>query len=125
METDIKKEDHERFKTSRSGRSLAGLVLVIVGGALLSRQLGVDIPEWAFSWEMLLIALGVYFGARRSFHSGGWLIMVLVGTVFLLKDFYPEILIWHYLWPIAIILVGVWMILKPRRTKRRWDGWIA
>jgi len=49
---------------------------------------------------MLLIALGVYFGARRSFQPGGWVAMILVGTVFLLRDFYPEILIWHYIWPL-------------------------
>jgi predicted membrane protein len=123
METDSRNSGREKFRASRSGRSFAGLVLVIVGGVLLSRQLGFDVPEWAITWEMLLIALGVYFGARRSFHPGGWVIMILVGTVFLLREFYPEILIWHYIWPVAIILVGLWMILKPRRTRRYWDGW--
>lgn len=122
METDSKNSGREKFR-SRSGRGLAGLVLVIVGGVLLSRQLGLDVPEWAITWEMLLITLGVYFGARRSFQPGGWVVMILVGTVFLLRDFYPEVLIWHYIWPVAIILVGLWMILKPKRTKRNWDDW--
>jgi predicted membrane protein len=125
METESRNSGRERFRASRSGRSFAGLVLVIVGGVLLSRQLGVDVPEWAITWEMLIIALGVYFGARRSFQPGGWVFMILVGTIFLLKDFYPEILIWHYIWPVVIILAGLWMILKPKRTKRDWDGWRA
>src|SRR5579859_5469858 len=122
METENTK-GRERFKSTRSGRSLAGLVLVIVGGVLLSRQFGVDIPAWVISWEMLLITLGIYFGARRSFHPGGWLALILVGTAFLLMDFYPEILIWHYIWPVFIILAGLWMILKPKRRKRDWDNW--
>ena len=123
METDSRNSGRQRFKASKSGRAFAGLVLVIVGGVLLSRQLGLALPEWAITWEMLLIALGVYFGARRSFQPGGWVIMILVGTFFLLQDFYPEILIWHYIWPVAIILVGLWMIFKPRTAKRNWEGW--
>jgi len=125
METESRKSGRERFRASRSGRSFAGLVLVIIGGVLLSRQLGLDVPEWAITWEMFLIALGVYFGARRSFQPGGWVVLILIGTVFLLRDFYPEILIWHYIWPVAIILAGLWMILKPRKTKRNWDQWRA
>ncbi|HLZ17187.1 MAG TPA: LiaF domain-containing protein [Cyclobacteriaceae bacterium] len=122
METENTK-GRERFKSTRSGRSLAGLVLVIVGGVLLSRQLGVDIPLWLISWEMLLVTLGIYFGARRSFHPGGWIALILVGTAFLLMDFYPEVLIWHYIWPALIIVAGLWMILKPKKQKRDWDSW--
>src|SRR5260221_2816498 len=125
METDSRNSGREKFRASRSGRSFAGLVLVLVGGVLLSRQLGLDVPEWAITWEMLLIAIGIYFGARRSFQPGGWIALILVGTVFLLRDFYPEILIWHYIWPLVIILAGLWMILKRRRLKRDWDGWRA
>jgi len=123
METDSRNSGRERFIAPRSGRAFAGLVLVFIGGVLLSRQLGLDVPEWAITWEMFLIALGVYFGARRSFQPGGWVFMILVGTVFLLRDFYPEILIWNYVWPAAIIMVGLWMILRPRKMRRNWDGW--
>ncbi|HEV8514383.1 MAG TPA: DUF5668 domain-containing protein [Cyclobacteriaceae bacterium] len=124
METDSKNSGRERFIAPRSGRAFAGLVLVIIGGVLLSRQLGFDVPEWAITWEMLLIALGVYFGARRSFQPGGWVVMILVGTVFLLRDFYPEIHIWNFMWPVIIILAGLWMIMKPKRMKRGWEGWV-
>jgi predicted membrane protein len=124
METDNRNSNRERFIAPRSGRAFAGLVLVIIGGVLLSRQLGFDVPEWAITWEMLLIALGVYFGARRSFQPGGWVVMVLVGTVFLLRDFYPEIHILNFMWPVIIILAGLWMIMKPKRMKRGWEGWV-
>ncbi len=96
---------------------------MLVGGVLLSRQLGFEVPEWTITWEMLLITLGVYFGARRSFQPGGWLALVLIGTVLLLKDFYPGVLLWNYIWPVAIILAGLWMILRPRKIKHDWSGW--
>jgi predicted membrane protein len=123
METDSKNSGRERFVSPRSGPAFAGLVLVIVGGILLSRQLGADIPGWVTSWEMLPIALGVYFGARRSFKPGSWIILILVGSAFLANDFYPEISVRHLIWPTAIILFGLWMIMRPRRTKRNWDKW--
>ncbi len=124
METDNGNSGRERFRASRSGRAFAGLILVLVGGVLLSRQLGFDFPEWIITWQMLLIALGIFFGARKSFQPGRWLVLILVGTVFLMKDFYPEIIVWQYIWPIAIILFGLWMIVRPRRSKRNWDGWV-
>lgn len=124
METDSKNSGRERFIAPRSGRAFAGLVLVIIGGVLLSRQLGFDIPYWIISWKMLLVGLGLYFGARRSFQPGGWVVMVLVGTVFLLTDFYPEIYVWNFMWPSIIILAGLWMIMKPKRMRRGWEGWV-
>src|SRR5258706_16225769 len=121
METEDKNRD--RFIAPRSGRTFAGLILVLVGGVLLSRQFGIDIPEWAITWEMFLIALGLFIGARRSFRLGPWIIIILMGSAFLLRDFYPGIFIWHYIWPVAIILFGLWMIMKPRRRKRDWGSW--
>jgi predicted membrane protein len=124
METDSRNSGREKFRSSGSGRAFAGLVLVVIGGALLSRQLGFDVPDWTITWQMLLIALGVFIGARRSFHPGGWMVLILVGTAFLFRDFYPEIFIWHYIWPVAIIIMGLWMIMRPRKTKRNWEGWV-
>ncbi len=123
METDNRDSRRERFRSTKSGRPFAGLILVLVGGVLLSRQLGIDIPEWAITWEMLLIALGIFLGARRSFQPSGWIVLILVGSAFLLSDFYPEIVIWNYIWPVVIIVFGLLMIIKPRKRKRDWDGW--
>ena len=36
--TDSKNSGREKFRSSGSGRAFAGLVLVVIGGALLSRQ---------------------------------------------------------------------------------------
>ncbi|MBS1682002.1 MAG: cell wall-active antibiotics response protein [Bacteroidetes bacterium] len=112
----------ERFRSSRSGRFFGGTILIVVGGILLARQMGVAIPEWALTWQMLLIAIGVFVGARRSFQPGGWMVLIVVGGAFLLNDFYPKLSFSQYIWPLAIILFGVIMIFKPGRRKRYWDG---
>ena len=59
--------------------------------AAWQEQVGADLPYWLFSWPMILIALGLYIGARHSFRQWGWLIPVAIGTIFLLDDIIPDI----------------------------------
>jgi predicted membrane protein len=120
---DTQDKDKDRFIEPRSGRAFAGLILVVVGAALLSRQMGVDIPDWALTWETLIIVIGLFFGARRMFRPGTWMIMVAVGAAFVI-DHYTDISIHEYIWPLAIIFFGLLMILRPRRRRKRdWKSW--
>jgi len=106
---------------SPSGRILAGLILVTVGAVLLAKKMGADIPHWLFSWEILLILIGLFIGAKRNFRGLNWLAPIVVGTVFMLDDFFPEIPIKQYLWPALIIVIGLFMIFRPR-GKRCFGG---
>src|SRR6186713_517178 len=78
----------QRFghRHTRSEKVLGGIVVVIVGAFLLARQMGVDMPEWLFTWEMLLIVVGFYVGIKHSFRHPIWIIMILVGGMFLADD---------------------------------------
>jgi hypothetical protein len=97
------------------GRAIAGMIVVIVGTLLLAREVGADIPYWIFSWHMLLIAFGLYLGARHSWRNPVWMIPVAIGSAFLIEDLVPEVRIREYFWPVLIIGVGVVMILRSRR----------
>ena len=97
------------------GRAIAGIIVVVVGTLLLAREVGADIPYWVFSWHMLLIAFGLYLGARHSFRNPVWLIPVAIGSVFLIEDLVPEIRVREYFWPMLIIAVGLVMIIRSRR----------
>jgi len=110
----------------RNGRVLGGLIVIAIGIVLLARQAGADIPYWVFKWEMLLIVIGFYVGARHNFRNWGWLVPVFIGSAFLLDDMIPDINIGHLVWPIIIIGVGVSMILRSRTRNRddlfkRWE----
>lgn len=100
------------------GQALAGLIIVIVGVLLLAKQVGVEFPYWFFSWPMMLIAIGVFVGARHSFRNPGWMIPVAIGTVFLIERIAPDVMIREYVWPIIIISVGLFMIFRPRGRHR-------
>jgi len=117
-------EQRSEFRRNSSGRVLAGVVLVGIGGVLLAKQYGVNFPNWVFSWQMLLIVIGFYVGARHSFRTAGWLIPVIVGTVFLVEDVVPELSFHQYIWPVLIMVAGLFMIFRPRRKKNDyWRSW--
>jgi len=125
METDsrdLKRLPNENQFDNRSGRVWGGIILVIVGAVFLARRSGMDFPHWIFSWEMIVIAVGLYIGVRQSFRPGGWMIAVAVGGVFMLDDMLYDINLKPYLWPSIIIAIGLYMIFRPRSNFKGMDG---
>jgi predicted membrane protein len=127
METNYRDNKKDNFiSTDRSGRIWGGLVLVLIGAVLLGRELGYFIPSWLFSWEVLVIAISVFIGARKNFALGGWLVGVAIGGVFLLDDVYPDLNLKPYFWPVLIIGFGLFMIFRPKRKgPENWTGEIT
>jgi predicted membrane protein len=110
-------ERWRKYQHSPTGKILAGIWVVIVGAILLTRQMGFPYPEWLFTWPSMLVAVGIYIGARHLFCNPGWFILVTIGCLFLWDSASPEMNLAIYIWPILIILVGIAMIFKPHRRK--------
>ncbi|MDX2047571.1 MAG: LiaF-related protein [Chitinophagaceae bacterium] len=111
---------NEITKRNKDGHIWAGVLLLVVGGGLLLRQLNpqLGIPDWLFSWKMLLIVIGLFIGFRQNFRDYGWLIMVGIGTFFLLNDIWPDLSVRRYFWPVAIITLGLFFILNAKRGRK-------
>ena len=110
----------EEWRTRRpSGRAhiWTGIFILLIGVVALLKASLLDVPDWVFSWEMLLIALGLFIGLRHRFRGIAWLIMMLVGGVFLIDEVYPDVEMRRYTWPLVLIIIGLFFILRP---KRRW-----
>jgi len=108
---------------NRSGRIMGGLLIIAIGLVFLAKQAGMDFPYWVFSFETILIALGLYLGFRHSFKGFGWLIPILIGGFLLIDDFYPYYDIAQYTWPLIIIAVGLFIIFRPGKRNRKWKQW--
>ena len=94
----------------------SGIFIVLVGIAALARTY-IDGLNWLFSWQMLLIALGVYIGLQKNFRGGSWLILIFIGGYFLIeKYFFVDYSIRKMLWPLALIGLGAYLIFRPRKT---------
>lgn len=102
--------------SGRSNNMLTGVFILIIGVAALLKATLTDFPDWLFSWQMLLIAFGMFIGLRHNFRGPSWLILILIGGIFLINEIYPEISFRRYMWPVAIIVVGLFIILRPRRA---------
>jgi predicted membrane protein len=111
------------MRRGAGGRVWVPLGLMAVGGLLLVRQMGVGLPEWLFSWPILLIVIGIFSGLAHAFRGPGWLIMILVGTFFLMEKLIPGLDIHRYIWPAAIILVGLILLVRPKKPYWASDDW--
>lgn len=105
---------------NRHNQYLTGLVLILIGAALLVDRIGVPLPYWLFTWPMLLIVIGLYSGIKHSFRNSAWIILIAIGSFFLVDDFIPELRLQPLFWPVVIIGLGVLFIIKPRRRERDW-----
>ena len=112
------KNDRERWKANeKNGRVWTGVFFIIVGGVALARSFMVPMPEWLFSWQTLLIAIGIFIGIRENFHGAAWFILILIGGAFLLNDFYFGGELRRHVWPVVIIALGAISILRPRNRR--------
>ena len=117
--TDNNSEQKTAVVKGVPGKAAALGVLVIGAGLLLlARNTGLlteTVSRIIFSWEMLLIAIGVVnIFWRQSFWSG--VILIGLGGFFLLVNFYHmPFSTWQIFLPALIILVGLKMIFGTSR----------
>ena len=106
METNI-----ENPGTKHNSRTMAGIIILVIGGLLLINQLSwFFIPGWLFSWPMWIIAYGLYMGGKYNFRKPIWIWMIVIGTAFLFNENFDHS--GHIIWPIALIGAGGWMLSK-------------
>lgn len=119
-------EFRKRKPNGGPGYIWAGLFLLLVGGVLLLDQMGFPLPDWLFSWHILLIAIGLFLGLRHNFRGGAWLILILIGGSFLIQDFYPKMELRRFIGPCVLIFIGFIILFRPRNRWRNhvWkDDW--
>ena len=109
--------DHQGQFGIISGRNnsiATGVFILLIGIVALMKVTMSDFPGWIFSWQMLLVAFGLFIGVRHNFRGAAWLVLLLVGGIFLLRDIYPEFS-FRFIWPTVLIVIGAFIILRPRR----------
>ena len=97
-----------------SGKTMAGIIILIIGAVLLIDQFNLFfIPSWLYSWPMWIIAYGLYMGGKYNFRKPIWIVMIAIGTGFLFTENIPNAD--RVVWPAAIIATGAWMIMRNNR----------
>ncbi|RZA00783.1 MAG: hypothetical protein EOP47_12915, partial [Sphingobacteriaceae bacterium] len=111
-----------KYTNNNKGKSVAGAILLIVGVLLLINRFDLFfLPNWLFSWQTFLIALGFYLGSKNNFRNSSGIILIIIGSAFLLEEIIPGYS--HDIaWPIMIIGFGLWLITK-RNKKISFKDW--
>jgi hypothetical protein len=109
-----------KTKIFDNGSFNVGLVLVIVGSALLLQKMGYVFSGWMFTWPMIFLVIGTIALIRHKFQSGFGYFMILFGTFFLLRNeglLPPEYR--QYLVPAGLIALGAYFIFF-KSTRSSW-----
>lgn len=112
------------FRVNPKRPIIGGIIIILAGIALLVKRIpgiGETIPDWLFTWPMILILIGISIGIKhRNLFKGFF--FILIGLFFLLDDenlintsFRPFFL------PVLIIIFGLFLILH-RHNKNRYMG---
>ncbi len=119
------RQRHRRFGRGQCGKGekpktiVIGIILLLAGGLLLLRQFGYIIPGYVFSWQMLLICIGLLVGATHGYRGFGWAIPIIVGTVFLAREYVDFLGYEGYVVPVMLLGLGAFIVLRnlsPRRN---------
>jgi len=110
-------------KQQRNKSIYVGVAVLGVGIVWFLRRMGVYLPSWVWSWEMLLITIGVAVGVDNKFRNPSSFILIGLGGLLLLDDiFYFDFSIWHYFWPLLVIIVGLVIIFQSRFRKEKFSS---
>lgn len=114
------KKDNRKFVRNSRVHLFLGIILVLLGVAVMAEIF--DAVPWRmrdliFSWQMILIVLGVVFISKSDNKSTGY-ILLGIGAFFILPRFFDVPHYWRSLfWPSLLILGGLLILFgKGRRT---------
>ncbi len=92
-----------------------GVIVIVAGILLLLSNTGLlpwDLRHIIFSWQMLLICIGIVSFFSSESRTPGT-ILILIGSIFLLPRIFDlPFNVWHLFWPAILIGIGVLMLFK-------------
>ncbi|HEX2921085.1 MAG TPA: DUF5668 domain-containing protein [Bacteroidales bacterium] len=103
-------------------RIIIGIILLIVGLFLVMRNTGIFpgfIDNIVFSWQMLLIAIGLIITLGSSGNRSAGVIVMAVGGFLLIPMIFRETFHVNMFWPSIFIIIGLVFIFSKPKGK----GW--
>ena len=111
----------ERPRTSNS-RIVLGIVLIFFGFILLGREfdfIPYSVRHLIFSWQVILMALGLVFLFSRNNKSLG-IVLLMIGSVFLALDRLDFVWDLHNLfWPVVLLGLGLLILFRSGESRLR------
>jgi predicted membrane protein len=113
-------DDRHMHRHSGNSRFVLGGLVILAGILLVLKNIGAlpwEVSDVIFSWQMLLIVIGIISISRRNNFVPG-VILIAIGSYFLIPEFTntPE-LFSKFFWGGILMLLGVMIILRTLSYK--------
>lgn len=111
-----------------SNRLMIGVLLIVAGAILIIQKTsmlppGIDhfIDHIIFSWQMLLVAIGLIIVVGSENKTPG-IVLMSVGGFFLIPQLFSEYFRdFNFFWPALFIVIGIVLLVNSKKTK---DGFV-
>jgi hypothetical protein len=108
---------------NRRGSLVGGLILILIGAAMLADRLNIRLPAWEDMYPFIFILLGLASAYRirgRGHRDGvfGAVFFLGLGAFFLLRN-YGAIPYFHS-WPVFPIAIGLGLIAQIAFVPQQW-----
>lgn len=117
--------EHKYHKKSNNNIFIA-ILFIIAGLVILGKNVGfIDyfIYRFIISWQMLLVAIGVYSLSRG--HNTTGIVLTIIGIFFLLPiiPFIPRFQFFgtRDFWPIVFIIIGIVVLINSKKERKMKD----
>lgn len=95
-------------------RAILGIVFILIGTVILLDNLYIiDIPRDVFTWQMIIVAIGLFQVVTGNYRSG-LIVMAIGGFLWFIQ--YERLNFRDY-WPIILIIIGISFFLRSRKSK--------
>ena len=126
MENETKKPARNPGDTSN--KFIIGILLIIVGFILILKKTTIlpepldhFIDDIIFSWQMLLIVIGVISLISSDNKTPG-IVLLAVGGFFMIPELFSDFFrSFNFFWPALFIVVGVVLLINSKRIVKRLD----
>jgi predicted membrane protein len=106
----------------KNNKQWFGVMLIIIGLLFLANTFELPMPDWFFSWPMLIIGIGLYSGIASKFKDWSWLVMIAIGFVFIIDDITGrDIKAFSLLIPAVMIYYGIRFVTKSSKKIHVYD----
>jgi predicted membrane protein len=119
METDrnnpVKSSDTSRRLIIGILLIIAGMILIVKKTTILPAPLDHFIDDIIFSWQMLLIVIGVITLTQSDNKTPG-IVLIAVGGFFMIPELFTDFFTsFNFFWPALFIVIGIVLLLNSKR----------
>lgn len=107
---------------SENSKLYTGIFILVVGILLFAKKMNIGLPWWVFSWQMLLIGIGIFNGFKYNFKNPAWFILIIIGSLFLWDEMTVGTNLRPFIFPIILIAVGISFIFSPKISRKKWNN---